>query len=190
MHAVAETTTYTPDDLLKLPDGKHFELVNGQLVERDMSLESCEVAANVIRILGNYVTLRNLGGIYASEVGYQCYPDAPTKIRKPDASFIRRDRVSPEIMHGHVRIPPDLAVEVVSPGDLYFEVIEKVREYLRAGVKLVWVIDPHSRVVEIYRADGTGGPLDERGELSGEAVIPGFACRVAELFETALTRSH
>jgi Uma2 family endonuclease len=188
MATVSEQRFYTPEDLLKLPEGKHCELVDGQLVEREMSLQACEVAANVIGILREYVRPRDLGGVYTSDVGYQCYRDAPNKVRKPDVSFIQKNRLSPELMEGHVPIPPDLAVEVVSPGDSYYEVNEKVREYLRAGVRLVWVFDPNSRVVEVYRVDGSGGPLDELGQLQGEDVIPGFACKVADCFETALDR--
>jgi Uma2 family endonuclease len=188
MATVIEKTLYTPEDLLKIPEGKHYELVDGQLVEREMSLRACEVAANIIYILGNYTRRRDLGGVYSSEVGYQCFPEAPNKVRKPDVSFIRKDRLSAEMTEGHVPIPPDLAVEVVSPGDSYYDVMEKVREYLRAGVRLVWVLDPNSRVLEIYRVDGAGGPLDDSRELSGEDVIPGFACKVVDLFETALHR--
>src|SRR5690242_11532435 len=106
MTTVVEKTFYTPGDLLKIPEGKHYELVDGQLVERQMSLQACEVAANIIYILCAYVKPRNLGGVYSSEVGYQCFPDAPNKVRKPDISFIRKDRLSTEMMEGHVLIPP------------------------------------------------------------------------------------
>jgi Uma2 family endonuclease len=71
---------------------------------------------------------------------------------------------------------------VISPNELYSEVEEKVDEYLAAGVRLVWVIDPPHRSVRIHRADGTVTDLHESDELSGEAVVPGFCCPVAELF--------
>jgi Uma2 family endonuclease len=79
-------------------------------------------------------------------------------------------------------IPPDLAVEVVSPNDLAYDVESKVVEYLDANVALVWVIDPEARTVRIYRRDGSISWLREQGELSGEDVLPGFQCRVATIF--------
>ena len=79
-------------------------------------------------------------------------------------------------------IPPDLAVEVVSPNDLAYDVESKVVEYLDASVALVWVIDPEARTVRIYRRDGSISWLREHGELSGEEVLPGFQCRVAANF--------
>ncbi len=72
-------------------------------------------------------------------------------------------------------------VEVVSPNDLYSEVEEKVLEYLKAGVSLVWVVDPEVRVVRVHRADFTSAFLTENDSLSGEDVLPGFLCRVGAL---------
>ena len=79
-------------------------------------------------------------------------------------------------------IPPDLVVEVVSPNDLAYEIDEKVQEYLDAGVQLVWVVNPALRTVRIYRADGTISGLHESDELSGENIVPGFHCPIANLF--------
>ena len=81
-----------------------------------------------------------------------CFPDAPAKVRKPDASFIRRGRLPGEALpDGFCPIPPDVAAEVVSPNDLAYEVDEKVGEWLRAGVRLVWVINPRARIVAVHR---------------------------------------
>jgi Uma2 family endonuclease len=104
-------------------------------------------------------------------------------VRKPDVSFIRRGRLPDErLPKGHVTIPPDLAVEVLSPNDLADEVDEKVKEYLEAGVLVVWVVFPKTRTVQIHRADGPIVKLTETDELSGEEVLPGFRCRVGEIF--------
>jgi Uma2 family endonuclease len=81
---------------------------------------------------------------------------------------------------GHCPIAPDLAVEVVSPNDTAYEIDEKVREFLDAGVPLVWVVNPEQRTVEIHRANGFGTILRENDEISGEDVIPGFRCRVGD----------
>jgi Uma2 family endonuclease len=106
-------------------------------------------------------------------------------VRKPDVSFIRVGRLPGEkAPEGHTRIPPDLAVEVVSPKDLAYEVTDHVEDYLKADVRLVWVIDLHVRTVLIYRLDGSISGLREKDELDGEAVVVGFRCPVRELFRT------
>lgn len=140
------------------------------------------------RLLGDFVEGRRLGWTPSSECGYQCFPDDPRKVRKPDASFITGARLSADQLNeGHVKIPPDLAVEVVSPHDLFGEVQRKVGEYLRAGVRLVWVVAPEERTVLVHRPDGTASRLEEEDELSGEAVLPGFSCRVGDLFPPRAT---
>jgi Uma2 family endonuclease len=83
---------------------------------------------------------------------------------------------------GYVTIPPDLAVEVTSPSDEVYELEEKVEEYLRAGVRLIWVIHPEVRVIQVIRGDGSGHRLRSSDELSGEDVVPGFRCPVASVF--------
>src|SRR5205814_10386571 len=107
----------------------------------------------------------------------------PRKMRKPDGSSIGQERL-PEgpSSEGYLYIPPDLAVEVISPNDSAYEVDAKVVEYLNAGVPLVWVINPEARTVRIHRHDGSASWLREKDELSGEDVLPGFRCRVADIF--------
>ncbi len=103
-------------------------------------------------------------------------------MRRPDASFVsygRLPRENPPL--GNVEVAPDLAVEVVSPHDLYSELHTKVREYLAAGVRLVWVIDPQDRSAVTYGPDGAGTFLTEEGLLVGGDVLPGFACRLGDV---------
>jgi Uma2 family endonuclease len=108
-------------------------------------------------------------------------------VRKADVSFIRLDRLSVEEAHveGHLRIAPDLAVEVLSPRDLVYKVDRKIQLYRDAGVRLIWVVNPESRTVDIHRFGITPGVIvRERDEISGDDVIPGFRCPVAALFRT------
>ena len=86
-------------------------------------------------------------------------------------------------VRGHCRVVPELVIEVISPNDLATEVRCKVRDFLNAGIPLVWVVCPDSRDVAIYRADGTGALRKEGETLEGEDVLPGFSCPVAALFE-------
>lgn len=81
---------------------------------------------------------------------------------------------------GHGQIAPDLAVEVVSPNDLFEDVSRNVEEYLAAGVRLVWVIDPKAELVFIYRDDESATILTNKGSLDGEDVVPGFLCAIAD----------
>jgi Uma2 family endonuclease len=182
MHLVAEKT-YTPEDLLSMPDGKNYELVDGQLVERNVSQLSSWVGGRLYRLLDIFVEDHNLGWAWPADLGYECYPDSPKKVRKPDVSFIRLERM-PEgpSSDGYAHIAPDLAVEVVSPNDLWHEVQAKVDEYLDAGVTLVWVIDPEARTVYVHRRDGSVTRLREGNDLLGEEIIPGFRCSLASIF--------
>ena len=115
MSTVASKTTYTPADLLAMPDEKNYELVDGHLVERNMSALSSWVAGRLHRYLDIHVEEEQLGWAFPEGTGYQCFPAAPNKVRKADVSFIRRDRLPADAWtEGYLSIPPDLAVEVVS----------------------------------------------------------------------------
>jgi Uma2 family endonuclease len=97
--------------------------------------------------------------------------------------LIRKGRLPGErFPEGYVRIAPDLAVEVISPNDLAYEVDDKVEEYLRAGVRLVWVVNPQTRTVRIHRADGSIAQRREGEDLTGDDVLPGFVCPLAAVF--------
>jgi Uma2 family endonuclease len=183
MSIANEKTHYTADDLLRLPDGKRFELVDGQLVEKDVGFQSGRIAGRMFFLLKAHCDKNYLGWVLPSEVGYQCFRDDPQRVRKPDVSFIAAGRLpAGEEPQGHCRLAPDLAVEVVSPNDYFSEVTQKAQEYLKAGVRLVWIIDPPTHSVWIRRPDGPGATLGPSDELSGEEVVPGFRCKVDDLF--------
>jgi len=176
----------TPDELLTVPDGKHYELVDGVPVERTMSLLASQVASNLNYFMVGHCKPNGLGWVLESSCGYQCFAWKPSLVRRPDVSFIERGRLPAEShwSEGYVTIPPDLAVEVTTPNDEVYKLEEKVEEYLRAGVRLIWVIHPEVRVIEVIRGDGSGYRLRAGDELSGEDVVPGFCCPVASLFPT------
>jgi Uma2 family endonuclease len=180
--ATESTTRYTPEDLLAMPDGKSYELVDGRLVERNLGAESSWIGGQIYSLLNLYCREHASGWVWPADNGYQCFPHERGRIRRPDVSFIRAGRLPGDVLpKGFVRIPPDLAVEVVSPNDTAYELEEKLEDYQQAGVRLVWVIHPESRTVTIYRADGTVSRLREAEELTGEDVIPGFRCLVGSL---------
>jgi Uma2 family endonuclease len=183
MSLPATETLYTPEDLLTMPDGDRYELVDGHLVERSMGSRSSYISSRLIILMGHFAWANRLGIVLDAEASYQCFPNR--KVRKPDASFIRIGRLAEEVVpEGHLTIAPDLAIEVISPNDLHCETDRKVQEYLTAGTRLVWVVNPEVRTVLIYRANGSIVGVRESDILEGEDVIPGFRCPVAELFTT------
>lgn len=181
--STVELQTYTPDDLLQMPDGERYELVDGQLVEIDLGAESSWVGGRIFKFLALYEEQRG-GWAFPGDTSFQCFPLAPEMVRRPDAAFVCAGRFEHgQVPQGHIPIAPDLAVEVVSPNDMYTRVEDKVEEYLQAGVRLVWVLNPANRTVRIFKESIEGstqaGPNDE---LTGGDVLPDFRCRIADLF--------
>lgn len=176
---------YTPEDLLKIAGRPMPELIDGQLVERPtMGLRADAIATRLGRWVGNFAEEHDLGFCAGAQGSYQIFPDDPKKVRIPDASFIRKDRLPagppPE---GHGRVAPDLVIEVVSRNDGASDLEEKIEDFLAAGVPLIWVANPETRTIQIHRGDGTGSRLRPGDVLDGEDVLPGFRREVARLFE-------
>jgi Uma2 family endonuclease len=185
---VGKPRSQTVEDYLALPDTRGFELDDGSLVEKNVGVRSGWVGGYIFLLISVYVRERSLGWVFPSEVGYQCYPGHPDRMRKPDVSFVRRGRLPLEkVTEPFILIAPDLVVEVVSPNDTVYDLDRKIEEYLEAGVRLVWVVNPEIRKVRIYRVDGTSGIVDERGTASGEDVLSGFQFAVADLFRETVT---
>jgi Uma2 family endonuclease len=172
-----------PEDLLRMPDGDRYELIDGRPQEKPVGAKSDEIGGLVVTQFNLFIRPKKLGRAYPSQTGFQCFPTEPKLVRMPDASFVSAGRLpddgSPD---GYIKVAPDIAVEVVSPNETYEEVETKVAEYRSAGVKLIWIISPKSKTALIRRADGTCAEVAETGTLSGEDVLPGFTCAVAELF--------
>src|SRR5688572_15630723 len=117
------TDLLEPDDLLQMPNGESYELVDGRLVEKPMGAESDLIAAAILTALNNHVRPGRLGYVFGSQTGYRCFPSRKNLVRKPDVSVVLRERFpNEEIPKGDITIFPDLAVEVVSPNDMYEEV--------------------------------------------------------------------
>jgi Uma2 family endonuclease len=181
--ATATQTRYTPEDLLAIDDRPMPELVDGELQEREMGQKSDAIAATCMILIGAYIRANDLGLVNGAQGSYQIFPDDPNKVRIPDVSFTRRDRVPPGgPAEGHGRVAPDLVIEVTSPNDSYTMVLAKVNDYLSAGVPLIWVLEPETKTVHVYRVNHTTSLLFPGETLDGEDVLPGFRCEVAALF--------
>ena len=180
-----EHQKFTADELLTMPEGDRYELVAGELRELHMSQESSWVAGKIFRLLGNFAEDAGIGWVFPEGTSYQCFPWDPQMVRKPDTSFIARDRLPDgPTGEGHTRIVPDLAVEVVSPHDKAYEVDAKVADYREAGVPTVWVANPNQRTIKVYRLEdpSSSSHLSADDELSGDGVLAAFSCRVVDLF--------
>jgi Uma2 family endonuclease len=174
-----------PPDLLveDPPLERGFEWVEGQAVEKPMGAKASVVGARLIARLEAHVEAHGLGFVFNSEGAYQVTTKPQKKIRKPDASFVAKGRFANDVVpDGNITIAPDLAVEVVSPNDLAMDLEQRITDMLEFGAKLIWIVYPNTRSVLVQRADGSAARLTEDKDLSGEAIIPGFSCRIATLF--------
>jgi Uma2 family endonuclease len=177
---MATQTLMTGEDLLRMPDnGKRYELVKGELIEMSPpGGEHGQRATRIGRLLDEFVEEHDLGQV-AMESGFYLTRD-PDTVRGPDVLFVSREKLDPDVeVYGYYEVIPDLVVEIVSPGDTFNEVIDKVDEYLAAGVRLVWVVNMKRRSVIIYPG---GQTLTEDDTLTGGNVLPGFAVPVSRLF--------
>lgn len=135
--------------------------------------------------LGSRMTVHaedhDLGAVFAAETGFVLAQD-PYTVRAPDVAFVAKDRLSQGMTGKYFPAAPDLAVEVVSPNDTATQVQDKVQDWLRHGVRLVWVVEPKTRTVTIFRPDGSANVLQSTDTLSGEDVLVGFEFGLGRLF--------
>lgn len=173
----------TIEEFERLPDdGQRSELVRGRVVrEPPAGFEHGGVAMDIGRRIAEYVHRHGLGRVFAAETGFVLSRDPPT-VRAPDAAFVASGRLPAGRVTGFARFAPDLAVEVLSASNGEAELEEKVRDYVDAGTRLVWVADPAARAVSVYRPGGDRRVLAADEFLDGGDVLPGFRVRVAELF--------
>ena len=172
----------TADELvqLRIPD-KHVELVRGVLVVREPAGSTHGlVAMRLGAELAVYVKRAGAGGVFAAETGFQLTTD-PDTVRAPDIAFVRHERMPPPDATGYPALAPDLVVEVLSPGDRPGEVLAKVADWLSAGTRLVWVVEPQRHLARVYRYDGSETIVPADGALEGEDVLPGFSCPLASI---------
>ncbi len=172
----------TADELLRthLPD-KHVELVRGVLVVREPAgYRHGDITARLAKRLMDVVEAGGLGRVLAAETGFQVASD-PDTVRAPDVAFVSRERLPDPEQAGYPALAPDLVALVLSPGDRPGETLAKVADWLTAGCRLVWVVDPARRVAHVYRQDGSEALIAEQAVLSGEDVVPGFECPLVSI---------
>jgi len=183
MPTMPSRTVTTAEQLFALHEpGFRHELVRGEL--RRMSASGPLhgiVTMRLARRLANLVEERDLGAVFGADSGFVLTRN-PDTVLAPDIAFVRKNRLLADYPPGFFPGPPDLAVEVISPGDTFTEVREKAHRWIEHGTRLVWVVDPVARRVDVYRLRANIRSLGVDGRLRGGAVVPGFTTTVRELF--------
>ena len=181
--ATPTLATMTADELLAMPhDSYRFELIKGAL--HQMAPASSQHGRIALRIgwrLAQFVEREGLGETYAAETGF-VIATAPDTVRAPDASFVSKERTVLASDEGFFPGAPDLAIEVVSPSDRPVEVEDKARDWLRAGTRMVIVIDPFDRTAVIYRGLDDILTLTASDTIDGGDVVPGWTLPLADVF--------
>lgn len=174
----------TAEQLLERPDDDHkYELDRGALVR--MSPTGAEHGVVTVKLghaLQEHMEASGAGVCCGAETGFILQRD-PDLVRAPDAAFVARSRIPGSgVPSSYWPFAPDFAAEVASPSDRFSQLSAKVVEYFRAGTRLVWIVEPATRTVHVYRTPNRVQVFGEAEELSGEDVLPGFRCPVRRLF--------
>lgn len=177
--------TYTPEDLLEIDDRPTPDLVDGQLEEREvMGQEADLINGTIIGILTAFAGTTLPALVNGPECGYQIFPHDARRVRFPDVSFTRLDRVPDRRpAKGHSRLVPDLVVKVVSPNERAIKLQAKLADFRAAGAPMIWVVYPEFRALDVLSPDSTSRRLEADAVLDGAEALPGFQCHVAQLFE-------
>lgn len=173
----------TGPELLASGGGKRVELVRGEI--RTMSPTSYEhgrTEINVGSLLRAYVRERNLGEVMGGEVGIYTGRN-PDTVRAADVLFISAGRMAKVTSPGYLDAAPELIVEILSPGDRWIDIHDKLEEYFEIGVLRVWLVDPRRRRVFVYRSPTDVRCVSGEETISGEEALPGFEISVAAFFE-------
>jgi Uma2 family endonuclease len=175
------TRQVTVEEFAEMPLQGVWELVDGEPIELSPAAgRSGWISGNLFALLASHVRQSQLGWAFPPETGFILFDDRQT-VRSPDAAVVLGDRLAAP-PDNFVPLAPDLAVEVLSPSDRMADALAKIAMYLDAGVQLVWLVDPASQSVTIFRPDAIPTRLGVGDTLDGGDVLPGFSVPVAEIF--------
>ncbi len=173
---------WTEEELLALEHpGAKCELIDGELIMSPTGYNHEYIGARLLTKMAIHAERHKLGSVCGSSFG--CLMESGN-VLSPDVSFIRRDRLprTAEESKRFFRGAPDIVVEVLSPWDRTSRLHEKMEEYFHSGARLLWVVNPEEKTVEVCRAQTASRLLTERDTLDGEDVPPCFRLPLAELF--------
>ena len=179
-----EAKLLTAADLLRLDgEGVRGELIRGVLCETmPTGIEHGRIVMDLAYELNAFIKPRRLGAVVGSDSGVWLERD-PDTVREPDIAFFPAEKMPLDArITGYAEVAPDLVVEVASPSDSRREMHDKAHMWLNHGVRLVWVVQPETRTVDVYRPDREIATLGEQDALDGLDVLPGFTCEVRAVF--------
>ena len=177
------TKLITAEELLAMGDIGPCELVNGEIVMMTPAgAEHGDVAAEILYLIKSYVKKKRNGKVFAAETGFTVKRQ-PDTTRGADVAFVSKKRLPKGKIRGYFPGAPDLAVEVVSPGDRMSEVLTKVDEWLDGGATSVWVVDPPTRSIEVYRRNSQPIRYKDKDTLTDEPTLPGFTMKLTDVFD-------
>lgn len=165
------------------PDGSKQELVKGEIVTMPPpGFEHGDIQLTIGSLLKQFVRAQGLGRVTV-ESGVKT-EQGPDTVRGPDIAFWSKERLPLDQPRpkGYPDVAPDLCAEVLSPSNRLGQIRDKIQEYFARGVRMVWIVDPEDHTVRVYRSPDEGRIFHEKATLSGEDVLPGFSCLVAEFF--------
>jgi Uma2 family endonuclease len=176
-------TNYNDKELMEISGRGRYELVKGVLHEMSPSGKRHGLITSKLHyLLASYVYSKKLGQLTAAETGFKISTN-PDTVKAPDIAFISNEKLKEDDnLDGYSMVMPELVVEVNSPYDVYNEIIDKVNDWLQAGVKEVWVVEPKSKTVVIHNINKVR-ILKSYEELTSEAILPEFKCKVWEIFD-------
>jgi Uma2 family endonuclease len=183
MRAASDSPLLTADDVLELSyPGKVVELVRGRLVVKEPpSTRHGRAEANLSYFLAAFVRAHALG-IVVSGAGFKI-TENPDTVRAPDVAFVPQERAAAIPERNYAAFAPILLAEIVSPNDRPGEVLAKVADWLDAGARIVWVVDPQRSVAQVYRGDGSVTFVAADGLLDGEDVLPGLRIALCDVLD-------
>ena len=184
MTTTTEARLLTADDLLRLhSEGVRGELIRGVLC-RTMSTGELhgKIVTNLVVELGVFVKARQLGTIFASDSGVRL-ERRPDTVREPDIAFTSVEKLPLDAWNtGYSEVVPDVVIEVASPRDSRRGLNDKAHMWLSHGVRLVWVVQPDTRTIDVYQLNQAVTTLGDQDALDGLDALPGFACDVSAVF--------
>ena len=177
---ISRLRRYTADEVIDFPnDDRIWELVDGELVEKHVANKAAQVAFEMAKAFDRHANVH--GGVVIPPEGFVRLFGSPNQLKRPDTGFVVTGRLpGDDLGDGYLDIPADVIVEVVSPRDVAETVELKVRAYLAAGVRVVWLVYPKAGTVHV-RAIGVSRVIEGDEVLATEDVLPGFSVRVSEL---------
>jgi Uma2 family endonuclease len=171
-------------DFVHRPENENrwLELVRGEVIELPRPTKPHGVVCTrVASLLDHYTFERGQFYVTSNDTGVILERD-PDTVRGPDVAVYDDASKFVELHPKWGEAAPLLAVEVLSPNDKTNKVLDKIRDYLKAGARVVWLIDPEDRTVTVHRPGQQPDPVAPDGDITAEEVLPGFRCRVADFF--------